>query len=1196
MDKEINKTTFVRINVNGGANIREKGNMSSKLLLRGKKDDIYIYISQIGDWTKIKTVNGIEGYIYSQYLQEETETNSVFNTVVINVDRANVREFPGVNSKITCVANIGETYSVVGRCNKWLKINLAGGSSGYIFESMVDPIVDSQNVIGSKYEKFYPPYEKCSHERKPQIQKFQFNEKDNTYILDKDYAHNLNGKARIMCVGDIMCEERMFNAYNYDGHFYPHNIFYYVKNIFKKADLVVGNLETMIYEDAPYTGERYKINGKYHCNAPKSYLDALKYAGFDLFMLSNNHNLDCGYDGISATIKNIDREKILHTGLYDDSTEKRYIIIEISGIKIGFLSYSTWFNKNLYRFTEDGKKLLNIYNYEEIKENIRNARKDGAEYIITYIHWGVDSEYKNRPGKSQLKQAIELAEAGADYIIGSHTHSLQIYEEIKNSKGKKVPVIYSLGNFATSERNPISRENMILVLDLERKDNNIVCKSSYIACHVFDNFVGRKYPIVPTIKKFNENNESEYLTKAKSLAENLVGDYLDEFDEKREQRIEKVINDSIKTREISDNIDRNLILRAGNSKEINENNEHYSGLRFAQDAIKDCAAFIMPITSNPNIKVSEDTKLSLANEAIKKGAKVLVSDLKIKDYPCIVVNNVFNTWCRAHEILRSICSPKVIGITGSIGKTTTTEMIYHVVNSKYKTHRNTGSANSVRYTGGVLQQLKKTHEVYVQEIMEGPPFGVASTISKYIKPDISVVTRVASSHIEAFGSQEKITESCFGIEDGMPDSGILVCNADDEYQMCWEDKKHKCITYGIENKNADYCAINIEQSLDKIKFQIVYQNKTLNADIHCLGIHNVLNALAAFAVGKQVGMSDDEIIKALSSYRTSGIRQNMVNIGGQNLFLDCYNASSESIKAAIDSIDLIKEKSPLLKTIAVIGDVLELGNESQAQHRIIGEYLSESKLDTVVCYGNYMKEAYDVLKDNKEKQIYYTENFEDLISYLQDNCSVDDLLIFKGSHGMMLENVADRLFGTWFHEEFERYDFIAKYHRVNSINYTEYSDHVTVTGGSATESGDLEIPGELFSKPVTGIDRGAFTRHTNVKRVFIPDTMKNIRYCSFYKCDALTEVTIPGNVQIVDRSAFSTCENLKKVVIEEGVKELGYRAFGNCKKLKEIYMPQSIINIGDEVLLNCKDVTVYCRKNSNADKYAKSKGIKVSYV
>lgn len=90
-----------------------------------------------------------------------------------------------------------------------------------------------------------------------------------------------------------MCEEKMYKAYNFDDKFLPYGIFYYVKKVFAEADFVIGNLETTICEEAPYTGEEYKINGKYHCNAPASYLDILKYAGFDMFALSNNHNLDC---------------------------------------------------------------------------------------------------------------------------------------------------------------------------------------------------------------------------------------------------------------------------------------------------------------------------------------------------------------------------------------------------------------------------------------------------------------------------------------------------------------------------------------------------------------------------------------------------------------------------------------------------------------------------------------------------------------------------------------------------------------------------------------------------------------------------------------------------------------------------------------------------------------------------------------
>lgn len=1038
----------------------------------------------------------------------------------------------------------------------------------------------------AKYEKEPPGYKKRTRTVSETASRYVYDKEENCYRNTEVRSENT---ARLMCVGDLMCEEKMYKAYNFDDKFLPYGIFYCVKKVFAEADFVIGNLETTICEEAPYTGEEYKINGKYHCNAPASYLDILKYAGFDMFALSNNHNLDCGALGIGETIEEVEKRKFLHTGLYTDPNEKdRYVVVNINGIKVAFLSYSTWFNRNLNRLTEKGQGLLNIYDIEKVKENITAAKGPGeADLVIVYMHWGVDREYKHQFGDSQRRQAEELAAAGADYIVGSHTHSLQGYEEITAPDGRIVPVIYSLGNFATSERNYLSRDNAILTLNLKKGgDGKVSVSSSYIPCHVFDNFYGRKYPIVPAISKYNENCESEYLEKTKDLARELLGKHICEYGKTE-----------IEGLEISDYIDKKLIIKAGGASEKDieavKDNEKYVGLCFAKDSVFGCAAFIMSITSDPNIKISRDMKVRLAEEAASKGAKAIVTDEHIEGYPCIFVDNVFSAWCEAHKILRTICSPKVIGITGSIGKTTTTEMIYHVVSSKHTTHRNTGSANSVRYTGVVLQKLKKKHKVYVQEIMEGPPFGTAATMSEYIRPDISVITKVASSHMEAFGSQERIAESCFGIEVGMPEDGVVIINADDEYQMKYDKKRHKCISYGIENENADFRARDIKQGFDKITFKISYEDKIINAEIHCVGAHNVSNALAAFISGKLAGMTDDEIVRALASYRTSGIRQNMVKIGTHNLFLDCYNASSESIKGALDSVDIIKKETGI-KTAAVIGDVLELGEKTVQEHKRIGEHLKGSAVDTVVCYGPSMKYAFEALRDCGDKTVLYTKDYEELLLILDKMKKEDNFILFKGSHGMALEKAVDAVFGTWYHEEFERYDFIAKNKIEEGINYTYYSDHVTVTGGDKTER--VIIPESISDKPVTGIEKSAFSQSGNIKELDLPNSLRNIRYCAFYKCSGLTEVTIPESVRIIDRSAFSTCANLRVVKIENGTVELGYRAFGNCANLEKIYIPESVVKIGGEAFLNCKNLKIYCVKDSFADKYAKRENIETCYI
>ena len=225
------------------------------------------------------------------------------------------------------------------------------------------------------------------------------------------------------------------------------------------------------------------------------------------------------------------------------------------------------------------------------------------------------------------------------------------------------------------------------------------------------------------------------------------------------------------------------------------------------------------------------------------------------------------------------------------------------------------------------------------------------------------------------------------------------------------------------------------------------------------------------------------------------------------------------------------------------------------------------------------------------KSVFWTDNFDELVSHLKEISAGDTLLTFKSSRGMELERAVDKAFGSWYHEQMERDDSHAKAGNSDGFKYTEYSDHITITGRDRGDK-DLVIPAEIKGKKVTGIEKSAFTVNGTIASIQFPETLENIRYCSFYKNNKLESVHIPGSVRILDKSAFSTCENLKEVTIEYGCIEMGYRAFGNCKNLTRIVIPSSVKKIGGEAFLNCSKLTIYGEKGSYAEQYAKKSGIR----
>ncbi len=334
-----------------------------------------------------------------------------------------------------------------------------------------------------------------------------------TYFSNSD---DLKNNIRIVCCGDILCETEMCRInYNKENKIYDFsNIFKYVTPIIKESDFAIANLETLLSHDFPYTGELPSFEDvdrkKLNINAPDSFIDEVKKAGFDMLAMANNHNVDWVKPGVEQTLDKVDKRNIIRTGLFKNEEEKRYAIINIKGIKVAVLAYSTWFNNNEKRLTNLGKEIvINRYDSKKVCDDISNAKADGAEYIMVYMHWGIFSEYRHKESDRQKQIAKTIAKCGADIIMGSHPHAVQGVEYIK-TQNRITPVVYSMGNFSTSDYEDIALDNIIVFLDIYREADNLKSKLSFLPCHVFKKFNKTEYyPIVPVNYSSDDLSESE---------------------------------------------------------------------------------------------------------------------------------------------------------------------------------------------------------------------------------------------------------------------------------------------------------------------------------------------------------------------------------------------------------------------------------------------------------------------------------------------------------------------------------------------------------------------------------------------------------------------------------------------------------------------------------------------------------------
>ena len=358
---------------------------------------------------------------------------------------------------------------------------------------------------------------------------------DGIYRNSKSSEENSN-KARIMLVGDLMNQTRQQEAaLTEDGTYNFNESFSLVKDIFSKADYVVGNIESLLSNSSPYMKEQNFAGNRPYCNGPITYLDALRYAGFDTLVNGNNHMTDSGERGLIETNNALDKYKFSHTGCFTSEEEQRFVIIEINGIKVAVLSYSEKFNKKDTTLPEEKREMMiNRYSKEKVEKDIKDARDKGAEFVIVYNHWG--REFWNDYTEKQALHAQEIADAGADLIIGSHPHALQTSDTLINKEGKSVPVMYSMGNFVSHQTSTVTKDTFILNVVLTKDDNGEVeiSEMGYIPCHVLKEYNGASYVVTPISSEFNKGidmNSSYYyeLSNAYSRITAIINDTIPEI-------------------------------------------------------------------------------------------------------------------------------------------------------------------------------------------------------------------------------------------------------------------------------------------------------------------------------------------------------------------------------------------------------------------------------------------------------------------------------------------------------------------------------------------------------------------------------------------------------------------------------------------------------------------------------------------
>jgi len=377
--------------------------------------------------------------------------------------------------------------------------------------------------------------------------------------------------------------------------------------------------------------------------------------------------------------------------------------------------------------------------------------------------------------------------------------------------------------------------------------------------------------------------------------------------------------------------------------------------------------------------------------------------------PYILVESSLQALKDIAAFYRKSLDIKVVGITGSVGKTSTKEFIASVLSQKFRVLKTEGNFNNEIGVPLTLLNIRDCHEIAVVE-MGISNFGEMHRLSYMAKPDICVMTNIGLCHLENLGSRDGILKAKSEIFDFAAKNCYAVLNKDDDkLNTIREQKGRRIIFYGMQN--GDIYAENIKiNGVYGTESTICFTRsdgtaEKIEVSFGLPGRHMVYNAMAAIAVGNLLGMDSEDMKRGIENIKSVGGRLNIVETGKYTVIDDCYNANPVSMKSSIDVLD-----SADTRKIAVLGDMFELGADEKKLHYEVGAYLGGKNIDAVFFAGTLSENMYQGLKDaNQHMECYYYYTVEDLLMFLDLMVKQGDTILVKASHAMHFEKIVEKL-------------------------------------------------------------------------------------------------------------------------------------------------------------------------------------------
>ena len=396
--------------------------------------------------------------------------------------------------------------------------------------------------------------------------------------------------------------------------------------------------------------------------------------------------------------------------------------------------------------------------------------------------------------------------------------------------------------------------------------------------------------------------------------------------------------------------------------------------------------------------------------ALQVGAATLTSQhtgVVISDKPFVYVSDTVKALQDIGAYMRDRFTHTVIGVTGSVGKTTTREMIATVLSSCAPTYQTQGNQNSQIGVPITLSRMPKDVEFSVIE-MGISEEGQMEILSNMVKPHIAVVSKIGVAHIEFMKTQETIREQKLAIKNHLQEDGVLFLNGDDPLLAQVKGETGvKTFTYGVD-ESCDYRAENLHQEHYQYVYEYVHGEKRVKVVLNALGRHNVGNSLVGLAIADYFGYDVCEAAKSLADFK--GQRQKLIHVPGKYTIIDdTYNASPDSMRASLDVLEDLQAEG---RKIAVLGDMFELGDREVQFHYELGQYVAQKKIDEVVVIGELFQQILQAVADSgSDLKCYSFHDNGEVALYLLSVMQPDDIVLIKASNGMNLKEIVSNLLG-----------------------------------------------------------------------------------------------------------------------------------------------------------------------------------------